>query len=73
MVSSAMASGSGTTPVTETSSSGEEPQETIGGSDAAAALGGPTRDKVRVYAHVGNDPARLKQRKAEGFTAFKTS
>lgn len=36
-------------------------------------LGGPTRDKVRVYAHVGNDPARVKARKAEGFTAFKTT
>ncbi len=35
-------------------------------------LGGPTRDKVRVYAHVGNSPERVKQRKAEGFTAFKT-
>jgi galactonate dehydratase len=35
-------------------------------------LGGPTRDRVRVYAHVGNDPERLKQRKAQGFTAFKT-
>jgi len=35
-------------------------------------LGGPTRDKVRVYAHLGNDPQRLKQRKQEGFTAFKT-
>lgn len=35
-------------------------------------LGGPTRDKVRVYAHVGNRPDLLKQRKAEGFTAFKT-
>ncbi len=35
-------------------------------------LGGPTRDRIRVYAHVGNDPERLKQRKAEGFTAFKT-
>lgn len=35
-------------------------------------LGGPTRDKVRVYAHVGNNPERLKERKAEGFTAFKT-
>ena len=35
-------------------------------------LGGPTRTRVRVYAHVGNDPERLKQRKAEGFTAFKT-
>jgi galactonate dehydratase len=36
-------------------------------------LGGPTRDKVRVYAHVGNNPATLKARKAEGFTAFKTT
>lgn len=35
-------------------------------------LGGPTRDRVRVYAHVGNQPERLKQRKQEGFTAFKT-
>ena len=35
-------------------------------------LGGPTRDRVRVYAHVANTPERLKQRKAEGFTAFKT-
>lgn len=35
-------------------------------------LGGPTRDRVRVYAHVRNDPAMLKQRKQEGFTAFKT-
>src|SRR5688572_20599452 len=35
-------------------------------------LGGPTRDKVRVYAHVGNDPQRLKERKQQGFTAFKT-
>ncbi len=35
-------------------------------------LGGPTRDKVRVYAHVGNDPVRLKERKQQGFTAFKT-
>jgi galactonate dehydratase len=35
-------------------------------------LGGPTRDRVRVYAHVGNSPERLKARKAEGFTAFKT-
>lgn len=35
-------------------------------------LGGPTRDRIRVYAHVGNSPERLKQRKAEGFTAFKT-
>jgi len=36
-------------------------------------LGGPTRDKVRVYAHVGNDPKRLQERKQQGFTAFKTS
>src|SRR5258705_434623 len=35
-------------------------------------LGGPTRDHVRVYAHVGNFPERVKLRKAEGFTAFKT-
>lgn len=35
-------------------------------------LGGPTRARVRVYAHVKNDPERLLQRKAEGFTAFKT-
>src|SRR5687767_3232424 len=35
-------------------------------------LGGPTRDRVRVYAHVGNMPERLKARKAQGFTAFKT-
>lgn len=36
-------------------------------------LGGPTRDRVRVYAHVGNNPDRLKERKAQGFTAFKTT
>jgi galactonate dehydratase len=35
-------------------------------------LGGPTRSRVRVYAHVGNDPERVKQRMSEGFTAFKT-
>src|SRR5205809_7192353 len=35
-------------------------------------LGGPTRDRVRIYAHVGNNPETLKQRKAQGFTAFKT-
>jgi len=34
-------------------------------------LGGPTRDRVRVYAHAGS-PQSLKTRKAEGFTAFKT-
>jgi len=36
-----------------------------------ALLGGPTRDKVRAYAHVGTDPKRLKRRREEGFTAFK--
>jgi galactonate dehydratase len=36
-------------------------------------LGGPTRDRVRVYAHVSNSTERLKQQVAEGFTAFKTS
>jgi galactonate dehydratase len=36
-------------------------------------LGGPTRDRVRVYAHVRNDPETLKERKRQGFTAFKTS
>jgi galactonate dehydratase len=35
-------------------------------------LGGPTRDRVRVYAHVGNKPELLEQKKAQGFTAFKT-
>ena len=35
-------------------------------------LGGPTRDRVRVYAHVRNDVDLLKRRKAQGFTAFKT-
>src|SRR5688572_28541443 len=35
-------------------------------------LGGPTRDRVRVYAHVANTPERLKARKDQGFTAFKT-
>jgi len=35
-------------------------------------LGGPTRDRVRVYAHVGNRPELLTQKKAQGFTAFKT-
>lgn len=35
-------------------------------------LGGPTRDRIRVYAHVGNNPDTLRQRRAEGFTAFKT-
>src|SRR5687768_31349 len=36
-------------------------------------LGGPTRDRVRAYAHVRNDPETLKERKRQGFTAFKTS
>jgi galactonate dehydratase len=35
-------------------------------------LGGPTRDRVRVYAHVRNSPELLKQKMAQGFTAFKT-
>ena len=34
-------------------------------------LGGPTRDRVRVYAHAGT-PERMKRRMAQGFTAFKT-
>jgi len=34
-------------------------------------LGGPTRDRVRVYAHA-RTPEAVRQRKAEGFTAFKT-
>jgi galactonate dehydratase len=34
-------------------------------------LGGPTRTRVRVYAHAGT-VERIKQRKAQGFTAFKT-
>lgn len=34
-------------------------------------LGGPTRHRIRVYAHVGTDPKRLEARKNEGFTAFK--
>jgi galactonate dehydratase len=34
-------------------------------------LGGPTRDKIRVYAHCGT-PAQMKERAAQGFTAFKT-
>lgn len=34
-------------------------------------LGGPTRTRIRVYAHAGT-VERIKQRKAEGFTAFKT-
>jgi galactonate dehydratase len=34
-------------------------------------LGGPTRDRVRVYAHAGK-PEQMKELKAKGFTAFKT-
>jgi len=33
-------------------------------------LGGPTRDRVRVYAHAGK-PELIKEKKALGFTAFK--
>src|SRR5216110_2983235 len=33
-------------------------------------LGGPTRERVRVYAHAGK-PELIKQKKALGFTAFK--
>jgi len=35
-------------------------------------LGGPTRQRVRVYAHASS-PDRLKQGLAQGFTAFKTN
>jgi galactonate dehydratase len=35
-------------------------------------LGGPTRDKVRVYAHAGT-PEQIKRARARGFTAFKTN
>jgi galactonate dehydratase len=34
-------------------------------------LGGPTRTRIRVYAHAAN-PDRLRQLKNQGFTAFKT-
>jgi galactonate dehydratase len=34
-------------------------------------LGGPTRNRVRVYAHAGT-PELVKQKKDQGFTAFKT-
>jgi galactonate dehydratase len=34
-------------------------------------LGGPTRDRIRVYAHAGS-PDRIKEQLAQGFTAFKT-
>jgi len=35
-------------------------------------LGGPTRTRIRVYAHAST-VEQMKQRQAEGFTAFKTS
>ncbi|MFC1739438.1 galactonate dehydratase [Planctomycetota bacterium] len=35
-------------------------------------LGGPTRDRVRVYGHAGS-PDRVKAAKTKGFRAFKTS
>lgn len=34
-------------------------------------LGGPTRERVRVYAHAGR-PDQMKQLRGQGFTAFKT-
>ncbi len=34
-------------------------------------LGGPTRDRIRVYAHAGT-PQRIQEQLARGFTAFKT-
>ena len=34
-------------------------------------LGGPTRNRVRVYAHAGT-PEQMKEKQAQGFTAFKT-
>jgi len=34
-------------------------------------LGGPTRNRIRVYAHAGT-PELIKQARARGFTAFKT-
>jgi galactonate dehydratase len=34
-------------------------------------LGGPTRERIRVYAHAGR-PEQMKQLQAKGFTAFKT-
>src|ERR671927_2038597 len=34
-------------------------------------LGGPTRDRVRVYAHA-SQPDQMKKLQAQGFTAFKT-
>ncbi len=34
-------------------------------------LGGPTRQRIRVYAHAGT-PELVKEKRAQGFTAFKT-
>ncbi len=34
-------------------------------------LGGPTRQRVRVYAHAGS-PSSIREKMAQGFTAFKT-
>ena len=34
-------------------------------------LGGPTRQRIRVYAHAGT-PELIRERKGQGFTAFKT-
>ena len=34
-------------------------------------LGGPTRNRIRVYAHAGS-PESIRERAAQGFTAFKT-
>ncbi len=34
-------------------------------------LGGPTRDRIRVYAHA-RSPERIREAKSEGYTAFKT-
>src|SRR5688500_1834558 len=34
-------------------------------------FGGPTRNRIRVYAHAGT-PELVRERKAQGFTAFKT-
>jgi galactonate dehydratase len=34
-------------------------------------LGGPTRERIRVYAHA-RTPERIKEAKSEGYTAFKT-
>jgi galactonate dehydratase len=35
-------------------------------------LGGPTRQRIRVYAHA-RTPDQIRERKAQGFTAFKTA